>query len=115
MKDGLIIIRIEKKKKEFWKKICSQKNISISNLIIASVENKIQNDERKAILDFMEKQDNIFIKIETNINQIAKITNAQRFIKPSQLMLFTKHLEEISVLKESQNKIFENIYALLAK
>lgn len=115
LKDTQIIIRIEKKRKDFWKKIGEERNISVTNLIISSVENKIRSDERKAILNFIEKQDNIFIKIETNINQIAKTTNAQKFITPSQLTLFLGQLNEIKNLKEKQNKIFENIYALLAK
>lgn len=115
IKDAQIIIRIEHKRKESWKKICSKKNITVSNLIIASVENKLRNDERRAILDFIDQQDNIFIKIETNINQIAKITNTQKFIKPSQLCSFSKQLAEIIALKETQNKIIANIYALLAK
>lgn len=114
-KNRHIIIRIEQSRKDEWKKICSRKKITISSLIIAAVENKIQNDERKVIFDFIEKQDNIFIKIETNINQVAKRANSQKFIQPSQLALFTKQLEEISVLKRNQNKIFEEIYALLAK
>ena len=40
----------------------------------------LKEDERKKILTFIEKQDNVFIKIETNINQIARIANAQKFI-----------------------------------
>lgn len=115
LKDEQIIIRIEKIRKTQWKKTCTQKNISVSNLIIASVENKLLNDETNAILDFIEKQDNIFVKIETNINQVAKIINSQKFIKPSQLILFTEQLEKINDLKKSQNRIFENIYQLLAK
>ena len=63
-KRDYIKIRISKTRKQHWKKICKEKNITLTNLIIASVENRILEDERKKILEFIEKQDNIFIKIE---------------------------------------------------
>ena len=113
-KEEIIIIRIQKSQKENWKKICKEKNITLTNLIIASVENRILEDERKKILTFIEKQDNIFIKIETNINQIARIANAQKFISSKELNHFQNQLNEISDLKKQQNEIFKKIYSLIA-
>ena len=113
-KEELIIIRIQKSQKENWKKICKEKNITLTNLITASVENRILEDERKKILTFIEKQDNIFIKIETNINQIAKIANAQKFISSKELNHFQNQLNEITDLKKQQNEIFIKIYSLIA-
>ena len=113
-KEEIIIIRIQKSQKENWKKICKEKNITLTNLIIASVENRILEDERKKILTFIEKQDNIFIKIETNINQIAKIANAQKFISSKELNHFQSQLKTITELKEKQNEIFIKIYSLIA-
>ena len=113
-KEEIIIIRIQKSQKENWKKICKEKNITLTNLIIASVENRILEDERKKILTFIEKQDNIFIKIETNINQIARIANAQKFISSKELNYFQNQLDEITDLKKQQNKIFTKIYSLIA-
>ena len=98
-----IKIRISKTRKENWKRICKEKNITLTNLIIASVENRILEDERKKILTFIEKQDNIFIKIETNINQIARIANAQKFISSKELNYFQSQLKNITELKEKQN------------
>ena len=113
-KEELIIIRIQKSQKENWKKICKEKNITLTNLITASVENRILEDERKKILTFIEKQDNIFIKIETNINQIARIVNAQKFISSKELNHFQSQLNEITDLKKQQNEIFIKIYSLIA-
>lgn len=113
-KEQLIIIRIQKNQKQHWKKICKEKNITLTNLIIASVENRILEDERKKILEFIEKQDNIFIKIETNINQIARIANAQKFISSKELNYFQSQLNEITDLKKQQNEIFIKIYSLIA-
>ena len=109
-----IKIRISKTRKENWKRICKEKNITLTNLITASVENRILEDERKKILTFIEKQDNIFIKIETNINQIARIANAQKFISSKELNHFQNQLNEITDLKKQQNEIFTKIYSLIA-
>lgn len=46
-KEVRIFIRIQKSRKENWRKICKERNITLTNLIIASVENRILEDERK--------------------------------------------------------------------
>ena len=113
-KRDYIKIRIFITRKQHWKRICKEKNITLTNLITASVENRILEDERKKILEFIEKQDNIFIKIETNINQIARIANAQKFISSKELNYFQSQLKAITELKEKQNEIFTKIYSLIA-
>ena len=114
-KEVCIYIRIQKHRKENWKKRCSKNGISLTSLIIDSVENRIFDDERRKILVFIEKQDNIFAKIENNINQVAKIVNAQKFIDSEILKGFNEKLKEVTELKEQQNKIFMKIYSLIAK
>lgn len=114
-KEERIFIRIQKHRKENWKKLCSKKGISLSSLIINSVENRIFDDERRKILAFIEKQDNIFVRIENNINQVAKIVNAQKFIGNENLMNFREQLKTVVELKEQQNKIFIKIYSLIAR
>lgn len=114
-KEKLVILRIENYKKAEWKKFCSNKSISLTSLIINSVEGRILDDERKAILKFIEKQDNLFVKIETNINQVARIVNGQKHISDFELKSFTDQLLEIEKLKDKQNAVFEKIYSMLAK
>ena len=114
-KEDQIIIRVQKFRKESWKQICLEKQISLTNLIIDSVENRLMDDERKKVLAFIEKQDNIFVKIETNINQVAKIVNGQKLISENELKKFTDQLTEIAKLKVRQNEIFLNIYSMLGK
>ncbi|MFC4686941.1 hypothetical protein ACFO4P_08335 [Epilithonimonas pallida] len=111
----VIFFRIQQERKENWKKTCQERNISLTRLIIDSVENRIMDDERRKVLKFIEKQDNIFAKIETNVNQLAKVVNGQKFISEKQLELFSAQLTEIATLKARQNTIFENIYTLLSK
>ena len=113
-KEEIVIIRVHKFRKENWKKICIEKQISLTSLIISSVENRMMDDERRKVLAFIEKQDNIFIKIETNINQIARIVNGQKFISQTELSNFQNQLKTIVDLKEKQNEIFLKIYSLIA-
>ena len=113
-KEDVIFFRIDSQKKKEWKKICTTKNISLTSLIINSVENRIMDDERRKVLAFIEKQDNIFIKIETNINQVAKFVNGQKFITKNEFDEFQNQLKTIMKLKEMQNEIFVKIYSLIA-
>ena len=115
VKEDLIKIRIEKFKKEDWKKFCLDKNISLTSLIVNSVEGKILENDRRQIIAFIEKQDNLFVKIETNINQVAKIVNGQKFIGEIELKNFSNQLSEIAIIKIKQNEMFEKLYSMLTK
>ncbi|UCA60117.1 hypothetical protein KB553_00980 [Chryseobacterium rhizoplanae] len=114
-KETRIYIRIQKQRKDSWRKLCSKKQISLSSLIINSVENRIFDDERRKILMFLEKQDNLFAKIENNINQVAKIVNAQKYMNTENLKNFEEQLKKVIELKKQQNEIFKKIYSLIAK
>ncbi|QQM25884.1 hypothetical protein [Elizabethkingia sp. M8] len=114
-KTDVIKFRIDKNRKEDWKTICKVENISLTSLITNSVENRLMDNERKKVLAFIEKQDNIFVKIETNINQVAKIVNGQKLISENELQKFTDQLTEITKLKARQNEVFLKIYSMLGK
>ncbi len=113
-KDEVVVFRITSQKKRDWKKICLKRKISLTSLIISSVEDRLMKDERRDILTFIEKQDNVFRKIENNINQVAKIANGQKYISEKQLRHFSLQLNEIADLKKQQNVIFLKIYSLIA-
>jgi len=114
-KKNSIKIRISIIQKEKWKKVCSEKQISLTSLIINSVENRMMDDERRKVLSFIEKQDNIFGKIENNINQVAKIANGQKLISETERRNFSNKLSEIIILKKEQNEMFTKIYAMLSR
>lgn len=113
-KKSQIIFRIEQQQKEQWKKICSERSISMTSLIVDSVEKRIFADEHRMVLLFIEKQDNVFRKVETNINQLAKIVNGQKFITQAQFNAFGEQLKIVADLKKEQNEIFKQIYSLIA-
>ena len=113
-KEDVIFFRIDSQKKKEWKKLCLEKQISLTSLIINSVENRMMDDERRKVIAFIEKQDNLFAKIENNINQVAKIANGQKFIGGKELILFEEQLKTVIELKKQQNEIFIKIYSLIA-
>ncbi len=114
LKNEEIKIRIEKKRKEKWKRYCRERMFSsLTSLIVTSVENRMSEEERKELLTFIEKQDNIFVKIENNINQVAKYANTKKFIDTKELINFTEMLGKVIELKKEQNKMFEKIYHLI--
>ena len=84
-------------------------------MVVDSVEGNLLENERREILRFTEKQDNISSKIQNNINQIAKIANAQKYIKKKDFLEFSAKQDEMIELKKKQNEIFLKIYTLLGK
>lgn len=107
-------IRISSIQKEKWKKICAERKITLTDFIISSVENKMTAQERREVLKFIEKQENIFAKIGNNINQFAHIANTKKDIYTSEFQSFIVALQQIERLKEEQNRIFKQIYKLMA-
>lgn len=92
-----------------------ERKISLTALICDSVERRIMKDERLEVLNFLEKQDNIFSKVENNINQLAKYVNGQKFLSQQEFKNFSAQLDAIVKLKEKQNSIFDTIYSLLSE
>lgn len=115
IKKSRIEIRIEKSQKEKWKNLCQKQKISLSELIINSVENKMMSAERRKVIAFIEKQDNIFAKIENNINQFAKIANTQKQISEMEMKIFNRYLEVIEELRKKQIHIFRQIFDLISR
>ena len=114
LKNTAILLRISSIQKEKWKKICAERKITLTDFIISSVEDKMTAQERREVLKFIEKQENIFAKIENNINQFAHIANTKKDIYASEFQAFIVALQQIERLKEEQNRIFKQIYKLMA-
>jgi hypothetical protein len=107
-------IRVPKSTKIKWKSLCEERRVSLTSLVISSIEMRIMDSERREVMKFIEKQDNIFAKIENNINQIARIVNGQKFMSSRELQGYTEKLGEIQKLKLKQNELIEKIYQILA-
>ena len=114
LKNTAILLRISSIQKEKWKKICAERKITLTDFIISSVEDKMTAQERREVLKFIDKQENIFAKIGNNINQFAHIANTKKDIYASEFQAFIVALQQIERLKEEQNRIFKQIYKLMA-
>lgn len=112
-KDHFIILRISQNQKKKWKQFSKEKGVSLTSLIQSAVENKMLSSEERNILKFIEKQDNIFSKIENNINQFARVANTKKSVTTHLMNDFLQKLEEIKILKTEQNKIIKQIYKLI--
>ncbi|EKY12935.1 hypothetical protein HMPREF9072_01737 [Capnocytophaga sp. oral taxon 324 str. F0483] len=113
-KSKYLILRISESQKERWKRLSAERKTTLTDLIISAVEGNMNAQERRAVLKFIEKQDNIFAKIENNINQFAYVANAKKEVHSAELIAFTQRLDEIVRLKAEQNQIFRQIYKLIA-
>ena len=113
-KSKYLILRITESQKKQWKRLSAERKTTLTDLIISAVEDNMNAQERREVLKFIEKQDNIFAKIENNINQFAYIANAKKEVHRAELIVFTQRLEEIVKLKAEQNQIFRQIYKLIA-
>ena len=104
-----IEIRLSKKRKEAWKKKCDELNITLTDLIISSVEKKILRTEKRGLMSFLDKQLYQFSKVENNINQIAKIVNTEKRIDDALFKTYITKLNELNELKNSQNHIIRKV------
>lgn len=114
MQKESIIFRIEKSKKEEWKRFCEEKGMTLTSLIINAVEGRTWSSERREALEFIEKQGNLFAKVENNINQLAKYVNGQKFMTPQQANEFEVYLKAVKKLKQEQNEILMKTYHFIA-
>lgn len=114
-KTARITLRLSQELKDQWQSHCNKSNIYISDFIINTVEGKMLENDRKEIMSFIERQGNIFAKIENNINQIARFINTEKYLSEELLKDYNTKLSELNSLKTEQNRIIKKIYTELAK
>lgn len=114
-KNARITLRLEQPIKDKWLAYCQKSNIYLSDFIVNMVEGKMFENDRKEIMAFIEKQGNIFAKIENNINQIARYVNTEKSIPADLLKEYNFKIQELNSLKTEQNRIIKKIYTELSK
>jgi len=112
--DTFIQIRVYESQKKEWLELCQRRRTSLTDLVISSVENKLLAHDRREIMTFIEKQGNIFAKIENNINQIAKIVNTEKGISNDLMEYYNTNLVELNSLKIQELDMFRKIFRFLA-
>ena len=113
LKEDYISLRINKNKKTIWKSEANKRGLSLTAFIEILVEGNLLKIEQSKVMSFLDQQQNYFSKVETNINQFAKVANMSKNIDNSLLQQFEKQLVEVVKLKDEQNKSFEKVYQLL--
>lgn len=113
LKEDYISLRINKNKKTIWKSEAKKRGLSLTAFIEILVEGNLLKIEQSKVMSFLDQQQNYFSKVETNINQFAKVANMSKNIDNSLLQQFEKQLVEVVKLKDEQNKSFEKVYQLL--
>ncbi|MBB4807270.1 polyribonucleotide nucleotidyltransferase [Chryseobacterium defluvii] len=114
-KNARITLRLDQPIKDKWLAYCQKSNIYLSDFIVNMVEGKMLENDRKEIMAFIEKQGNIFARIENNINQIARYVNTEKSIPKELLKEYNSKLQELNSLKTEQNRIIKKIYTELSK
>lgn len=114
-KTARITLRLSQEIKDQWQTNCDKSNIYLSDYIVNTVEGKMLENDRKEIMSFIERQGNIFAKIENNINQIARFINTEKYLSELLLKDYNTKLSELNSLKTEQNRIIKKIYTELAK
>lgn len=114
-KNARITLRLDQPIKDKWLAYCQKSNIYLSDFIVNMVEGKMLENDRKEIMFFIEKQGNVFAKIENNINQIARYVNTEKSIPKELLKEYNSKLQELNSLKTEQNRIIKKIYTELSK
>ncbi len=114
-KTARITLRLSQEIKDQWQTNCDKSNIYLSDYIVNTVEGKMLENDRKEIMSFIERQGNIFAKIENNINQIARFINTEKYLSEELLKDYNTKLSELNSLKTKQNRIIKKIYTELAK
>ena len=114
-KNARITLRLDRPIKDKWLEHCQKSNIYLSDFIVNTVEGRMLENDRKEIMSFIEKQGNIFAKIENNINQIARYVNTEKSIPPDLLKEYNSKIQELNSLKTEQNRIIKKIYTELSK
>ena len=95
--------------------MCSELGCTYTEFILSKINNEIDFGTKKTILDFIRKEDYFYSKVDNNINQIAKIVNAEKTISDNLLYTYTDVLKELYNLSKLKTDTILNIYKVLEK
>ena len=86
------------------------------NMMLPKFESNLFGLQAGDKFDFtIEKEDAYDRKLENNINQIAKIVNAQKFADTTELRKFNLSINEIIILRQKKIDIFKKLYKILKR
>lgn len=110
-----IDIRLSQEEKELLTKKCSELGCTYTEFFISKIKDEIDYSTKKNIFDFIRNDDYFYSKVDNNINQIAKIVNAEKQITNNLLHQHNQLLSELYYLSKTKSDIIFKIYNLLKK
>jgi len=108
-------LRIPEDLKAKWMEFCEKKGVYMSDYIVSVIEKTVSKNDKKTMLNFIEKQGSIFAKIENNINQIARKVNAEKSMNEDLMKAYIDLLRTVSSLKAEQNDLIRKAVKLMSK
>ena len=115
MKDGRIHIRLSVEDKVKFNTICNQLACTYTEFLESKINDEIDYGSKKAIFDFIRKDDYFYGKVDNNINQIAKKVNAEKNISEDLLREHNKLLAQLYQLSQEKVRVISEIYKALVK
>ena len=114
MKNKFIQIRVSESEKEKLIEICNKLDCSYTHYCISKITGDLDFGSHKMIFDFVNKDDYFYSKVETNINQIARIINSEKQISNKLLENYNRLLCELASISNEKLQITKKIYNFLA-
>ncbi|MCT2409982.1 DUF1778 domain-containing protein [Chryseobacterium antibioticum] len=110
-----IDIRLSKEEKDILTKKCSELGCNYTEFVISKIKDEVDYSTKKSIFDFIRKDDYFYSKVDNNINQIAKIVNAEKQISNNLLQQHNELMSKLYSLSKEKSDIIFKIYNLLSK
>ncbi|MCA4809821.1 plasmid mobilization relaxosome protein MobC [Empedobacter stercoris] len=105
MRDKFIQIRVSEKEKNEFLKIASERELSLTDLILTDVLKLRDKTKHRKILNLINQENFDYSKVSTNINQVAKYVNTNQKIDENTLKEFNNLLRELIILKNKANDL----------
>lgn len=114
--DARIELRCTKEEKKKIKQLSNKLNISITELLLNSALYKRPVISRQEVLNVLKKLSTNDLKVENNINQIAKKINENKLTNdPEFLLFFNENFNKMIEKRDNFYKEMNSLYRLLSK
>lgn len=115
-KTEAIFFRLSKSEKQRLQRISKENNCSVSEYILRQTLGKNAIYKHKEIIEILNNIHFRDVKVDTNINQIAKILNTNyKNLDRNMLLDFHDLMKEYLKMKNEQTKEIKNIIRVLSK
>jgi antitoxin component of RelBE/YafQ-DinJ toxin-antitoxin module len=115
MKNKFIQIRVSEEEKDKFNQKCKELGCTYTQYFFSLMEDKIDFATKKRTFEFLRNSENYYAKVESNINQVARIVNTEKQISNHTLEEFNFLLRELVSIKNDQLDKTKKIYLEVTK